>query len=137
MKNSMLIPAIGGAVSRRLRAVAAFILAVSSAFVPAAYAAGNAEAKGAIIRAEAKIDLISRETPAATQNPSFSRAHDRLDQSRDALKRGRDQEAEWLANEAELASDATASAAQLAQLERSRTELEQAVRVLESELRTK
>lgn len=117
-------------------AAIAIALTASATFAPAA-SANDAEAKVAITRAEAKIDLISRETPAATQNPSFTRAHDRLDQAREALKRGRDQQAEWLANEAELASDATVSAAQLAQLELSRAELGHAVNVLELELRTK
>jgi len=122
----------------RLRRTAALglILAAGVAFAPTAFAKDN-EAKFAITRAEAKIDLISRETPSATQNPSFARAQDKLSQARDALSHGKDQQAEWLATEAELATDATASTAQLAELQRLRAELGHAVDVLESELRTK
>lgn len=122
----------------RLRhaAAGALILIAGAAFAPAAHADDTA-AKVAITRAEAKIDLISRETPAATQLASFSRAHDKLEQARNAVRLGHNQQGEWLANEAELASDATAGAAQLAQMEHTRSELGHAVDVLQSELATK
>ena len=152
MTNPSLMPTNGGAMpchnpaarggarcmltTLRRTIVIGLLIMGTAALASAAYANDDG-AKMAITRAEAKIDLISRETPAATQNPSFARAHDRLDQARDALRRGRDQQAQWLANEAELASDATASAAQLNQLELSRAELGRAVSVLESELGTK
>lgn len=152
MTNPIPTPMTGGAVPRHALApcrnvkcmlgglrhtLVIGLLITGTVALASAAQANDAAAKVAITRAEAKIDLISRETPAATQNPSFARAHDRLDQAREALRRGRDQQAEWLANEAELASDATASAAQLNQLELSRAELGHAVSVLESELRTK
>lgn len=96
--------------------------------------ADEAAAKVAIARAEAKIDLITNETPAATQNASFAVAHDKLTQARDAIAHNKDQKAEWLANEAELMADNTAGAAQLAELEVSRAKISHDVDVLETEL---
>lgn len=113
---------------------AGVVLAAGACYLPAAQA-NEAGAKIAIARAEAKIDLISRETPAATQSPSFAIAHEKLTQARAAMVHEKDQQAEWLANEAELLADTTAGSAQLAQMEASRAQVSHDVDVLESELR--
>jgi hypothetical protein len=114
--------------------VAGVVMVAGLSGLPAAYA-GEDAAMVAIARAEAKIDLISRETPAATHNPSFSVAHDKLTQARDAAEHHKNQKAEWLANEAELLADNTAGSAKLAELEASRAQISHDVDILELELR--
>ena len=62
-------------------------------------------------------------------------ANSKLTQARTALAHDKNQQAEWLANEAELMADNTAGAAQLAGIERTRAEVARDVDILESELR--
>lgn len=119
---------------RRWSLVAGVALVAGMCSLPAANA-NEADAKVAIARAEAKIDLISQEYPAATHNPSFSVAHEKLTQARNAVAHNKDQQAEWLATEAELLADTTAGAAKLAQMEVSRTQISHDVDILELELR--
>jgi hypothetical protein len=112
----------------------ATLLVAGLCWLPAAKA-DQAEATVAIARAEAKIDLVSHESAAATQNRSFSTAQGKLTEAHAALSRNQDQKAEWLANEAELLADITAGSAQLAGLERTRAQVSHDADVLGSEIR--
>ncbi len=94
--------------------------------------ANEADAQQAISRAEGKLDILSRESPAATQSPSFTLAHDRLTQARAALAQRNNRQAEWLANEAEVQADNTASAGQLAKLQQTRADLGHDVEILDA-----
>jgi len=114
--------------------VACFVLMSGLCLSQPAHA-DERDAKNAIMRAEAKIELVLRETPNATQDPSFAVAREKIIQARTALDRNKDQQAEWFANEAELLTELTAGAAQLAGLERTRLEVRRSVDILESELR--
>ncbi|WP_041793939.1 hypothetical protein [Pararhodospirillum photometricum] len=91
------------------------------------------DARTAIARAEAKIELVSRESPAATQYPSFSMAQEKLKEARAASARGNDQQAQWRASEAELLADTTAGTSRLSSLERIRTETSHSIKMLTSE----
>jgi hypothetical protein len=118
---------------RRVLAIGGVMIA-GLCWLPAARA-GQAEASVAIARAEAKVELVSRESPAATQDPSFAAAQSKLNEARAAAARNQDQAAEWRANEAEQFADITAGGAQLAGLERTRAQVGHAVEVLASEVR--
>ncbi len=121
--------------TRGTRALAVSVL-LSISFI-GSVSAGQAElnARDAITRAEAKIDLVSKENPAATQNTSFVNAQQKLVAAKAAIVRNNDQQAMWLATEAELFAENTAGASKLAGLERTRSEVARDVDILESELR--
>jgi hypothetical protein len=95
---------------------------------------GQLAAKLAITRAQANIDMVSREDPAATHDPSFASAQDKLATANIALSHNDYRQAEWLANEAELLADTTAGNAKLAGLEHTRSSVAHDVDILEIEL---
>ena len=89
----------------------------------------------AITRAEATINLVSKENPATTQDASFAEAQRKLGEARIAANNGQQQSAEWFATEAELLANTTAGVAKLAGLESTRREMARSVDILENELR--
>ncbi len=121
--------------SRVLSVFAASALLATSFGGGAFAGSGPLEAKLAIARAEASIGLVSRENPAATQDPEFAKAQRTLKDAQIALEHHDNQDAEWLANEAELSADVTAAGAKLTALEHTRTEIANNVNILEIELR--
>ncbi len=99
-----------------------------------AFADSGQAAKLAITRAQASLDMVSKENPAATRDQAFTRAQDKLAEANIALGKDDDRQAEWLANEAELLADTTAGNAKLAGLEHTRGEVAHDVDILETEL---
>ncbi len=93
------------------------------------------QATVAISRAQATIDLVSKENPAATQNASFTEAQRKLGEARIAADNGKQQSAEWYASEAELLANTTAGMAKLEGLERTQTEMVRSLHILEAETR--
>jgi hypothetical protein len=96
---------------------------------------GQLAAKLAITRAQANIDMVSKENPAATGERSFAQAQAKLAEANVAIGRDDNRQAEWLANEAEMLADTTAGNAKLAGLEQTRTAVAHDVNILEVELR--
>jgi hypothetical protein len=96
--------------------------------------AGELAAKLAITRAQANIDMVSKENPAATNDPAFASAQDKVAQANIAIRHDDNRQAEWLANEAELLVDTTAGNAKLAGLEHTRSVVAHDVDILELEL---
>ena len=119
-----------GARQRAVLAASLLILASLGWMSPAS--ANEADAQQAISRAEGKLDILSRESPAATQSPSFTQAHDRLTQARTFLAEHDNRKAEWMANEAEVKADETAGAGQLAKLQQTRADLGHDVEILDA-----
>ena len=102
--------------------------------IGSAYAeTGAMDAKLAIARAQANIDLVSKENPAQTRDQSFADAQARLTEAHTALEHHRDRQAVWYANEAEVLADTTAGAAKLAGLEHVRADAAREVDVLTSD----
>ncbi len=115
------------------------ICAVSAALVAGFSGMAFAEtekvdAKLAIERAQADIDMISQENPAATGDQSFATAQQKLADAHAAMANDRSRDAMWLANEAELLADTTAGKAKLAGMENTRREIAHDVDVLASAL---
>ena len=102
---------------------------------PEAFAdSGQLAAKLAITRAQASVDMVSKENPAATREQSFAAAQAKLAEANVAISQDANRQAEWLANEAELLADTTAGNARLAELEHTRSAVAHDVDVLEVEL---
>jgi len=95
------------------------------------------DAKLAVARAQASIELVSKENPAATRDQSFTDAQKKLADATVALDDNKNQQALWLAHEAELMATTTAGAAKLAGLVQTRTEIARNIDILETELRSK
>ncbi|MHB1204152.1 MAG: hypothetical protein ACYCZX_01180 [Rhodospirillaceae bacterium] len=102
---------------------------------PALAESAELTAKLAIARAQASIDLVSKENPGQTRDQSFADAQQRLADARTAVDHNHDREALWFANEAEMLADTTAGAAKLAGLEHTRAEIAHSVDVLTAEIR--
>jgi hypothetical protein len=125
-------------VSRGLRA--AQVLAASALFsvslCGAAFAdPGELDAKLSIARAQASIDMVSEETPAATQDPSFANALNKLADAQAAVSHDENRRAGWLASEAELLADTAAGTAKLADLEHTRSLAAHDLDILQGELK--
>ena len=95
---------------------------------------GQLAAKLAIARAQANIDMVSKENPAATREQSFASAQAKLAEANVAISQDDNRQAEWLANEAEMLADMTAGNAKLAGLEQTRSAVAHDVNILEVEL---
>jgi hypothetical protein len=107
---------------------------VTVAFVVPAFA-GEDEARTALARAEAKVEVVARSgVPPATQSNAFIIAQQKIDGAREAFRRDRNRDAEYLAMEAEVWAEVAASANELAGLERTRIELARAVDILAVEV---
>ena len=102
---------------------------------PALAESAELTAKLAIARAQASVDLVSKENPAQTRDQSFIDAQQRLSDAQIAADHNHDREALWFANEAEMLADTTAGAAKLAGLEHTRAEVAHSVDVLAAEIR--
>jgi hypothetical protein len=120
---------------RAARTLVAAVLLSVGAFAPAF--AAELDAKLAIARAQASIDLISKENPVATADPSFVRAQESLVNARDAEARDDNREAVWFATESELMAERTLAAAKLAELEKVRLATNTNANILQLELRSK
>ncbi len=110
-------------------------LLLSLAAVPAFAASAELNAQLGIARAQASIDLVSKENPAQTRDRSFTDAQQRLADARIAAEKNHDREALWLASEAELLADVTAGSAKLAGLQHTRAEVAHGIEILNAEIR--
>ena len=102
---------------------------------PAFAESAELTAKLAIARAQASVDLVSKENPAQTLDQSFVDAQQRLADAHAAVDHNHDREALWFATEAEMLAETTAGAAKLAGLEHTRAEVAHSVDVLTAEIR--
>jgi hypothetical protein len=91
--------------------------------------AGENEAKTALSRADAKIEMVTRQAGAAgnTGDQSFNMARQRAEAARTALKAGNYDTAQDLADEAALLADLASERAKLADLKTSHGRLTDAV----------
>jgi hypothetical protein len=121
--------------ARAARALVAAAL-LSAGFLSPAFAA-ELDAKLAIARAQASIDLISKENPAATSEQSFVRAQQALLNAQDAERKNDNREAVWFATESEVMAERTLAAAKLADLEKARLATNTNANILQLELRSK
>jgi len=119
-----------------------------AAFHPLVFAAGlflaasstpafadDAEAKLAIGRAQANLELIAKESPAGTSDPSFVRAQQKIVDARAQLSAGRETEAVWRATEAELLADTALASARLSGLEQEHRSVRTVMDSLQLEIR--
>jgi hypothetical protein len=97
--------------------------------------ANDAEAKLAIGRAQANLELIAKESPAGTTDPSFARAQQKIVDARTQLTAGRETEAVWRATEAELLADTALASARLIGLEQEHRSVRTAIDSLQLEIR--
>lgn len=105
---------------RKLQKSAVFSIAAASGillFSSAAFA-GQSEANTAISRAEAKIEMATRQAGVAGNqgDQSYNMAVERLENSKMALSKGNYDTAEMLANESALLAELTGEKAKLAAL---------------------
>lgn len=121
--------------ARPARALVAGALLSAGLLAPAF--AAEIDAKLAIARAQASIDLISKENPAATSEQSFVRAQQALLNARDAEGKNDNREAVWFATESEVMAERTLAAAKLAELEKVRLATNTNANILQLELRSK
>lgn len=109
-------------------------LALTSLLVLPALA-GEDEAQQALARAEAKIEMVTRSgNPPATQSQAFTIAQRKIMEAREALRRDRNKEAEYISMEAEVWAEAAAAMNDLAGMERTRMEMARAVDILAVEV---
>lgn len=116
-----------------LRTIATGVLFTACLSTPAF--ANDADAKLAIGRAQANLELISKESPTGTSDRSYVRAQQKLVDARTQLTAGRETEAEWLAHEAELLADTALASARLISLEQEHRSVRTAVDALQLEIR--
>ena len=128
-------PKAFASVPTRILPIVAGTLLSMALIGPALAESAELNAKLAIARAQASIDLVSKENPAQTRDQSFTDAQQRLSDAHTAIDRHHHREARWFANEAELLADTTAGSAKLAGLERTRAEVAHSVDVLTVEIR--
>jgi len=121
--------------ARRARVLVAGAFLSAGLFAPAF--AAEIDAKLAIARAQASIDLISKENPAATSEQSFVRAQQALLNAQDAERKNDNREAVWFAAESEVMAERTLAAAKLAELEKVRLATNTNANILQLELRSK
>ncbi len=114
-----------GLKTRVLRAVpqrsALFALGLSVSLAASAAYADPPGAEAAISNADGRIEMAARSSGVAGDagDQSYALARARLQSARDALKAGREDRAEMLANEASLLADLTVEEAKLAALQTS------------------
>ena len=91
------------------------------AFSAVSAAAGTSEAEAAITRADARIEMATRQSGAAggAGDQSFNMARSRVDSARAALKAGHADTAQMLADEASVLAELTSEKAKLAALQAS------------------
>lgn len=99
-------------------AVLAACLAAAVFVAAPAAAASRQDAAAAIGRADAKIELVSRNAaqPGMPNDQSYNDARQRMEQARAAEKSNRYERAEWLADEAGQLAELTGERAKLAAL---------------------
>jgi hypothetical protein len=119
--------------SRLIRALAtgAFLSVCLSA---PAFAA-DAAARLAIGQAQANLELISKESPAGTGDPSFMRAQQKIVDAQAQLAAGRETEAIWRANEAALLANTALASARLISLEQEHRSVRSTIDALQLENR--
>lgn len=93
------------------------------------------EAKEALARAEAKMEMVARSgNPPATGSTAFMNAQRKIEAAQVALRSDDNREAELLATEAEVWAEATAALGELTALDRQRAELDRSVNILATEV---
>jgi len=97
--------------------------------------ANDADAKLAIGRAQASLDLVSKEGSTGTSDQSFARAQQKLVDAQAQLTAGRETEAVWFATEAELLAETALGAAKLETLEQTRRSVSKDNETLQLEIR--
>ena len=110
-------------VRRRATAVVCTLgLLLAPTLVPGLALAAQPAAEAAIGRADARIEMATRQSGVAGDqgDQSYNMARSRLDAARAALKAGHDDQAERLADEASVLAELTTEKAKLAALETSR-----------------
>lgn len=94
-------------------------------FMAAPASAGKTEAQAALTRADAKIEIVTRQVgqSGVQHDYSFTTARDRLGDARIALEKRRYERAEMLADEASLIAELVAEKAKLSALKISQTNM--------------
>ncbi len=100
--------------------IGAFVAAGLFLFSNNAFA-GQSEANNAIARAEAKIEMATRQagTAGSQGDQSYNMSRDRVETAKTALNKGNYESAEMLADEAALLAELTSEKAKLAALKTS------------------
>jgi hypothetical protein len=122
---------------RSLRGISTFLAAITLTGALSCMTAGanEADARLALTRAEAKIEVVARSGVApSTQSNAFVIAQQKVDAAKDAFRRDKNRFAEYYAMEAEVWAEVAASNNELAGLERTRGELARAVDILAVEI---
>jgi len=115
-----------------LRALAASAFLFAGLSAPAF--ANDTDAKLAISRAQANLELISKESPAGTRDESFVRAQQKIIAAQAELTAGNEDSAVWRANEAELLADTALASARLISLEQEHRSMRSAMDALQLEI---
>ena len=104
-------------------------MSLALTFLAAPAFAGQTEANEALQRADVKIETVTRQAGRASDvgDQSFNMARERVEAARTAIKDGKYDRAEMLANEASVLADLTAERAVLAALKDSEANLMQSV----------
>jgi hypothetical protein len=121
--------------SRTTLSEVAIVAGVLFACFSAPAFANDADAKLAIGRAQANLELIAKESPAGTSDQSFVRAQQKILDARTQLAAGRETEAVWFASEAELLADTALASARLISLEQEHRSTQTAIDTLQAEIR--
>jgi type II secretory pathway pseudopilin PulG len=118
-----------------LRPVAVAAALALSAMLAMPTQARDDEAKEALARAEAKMEMVTRSgNPPATQSNAFMNAQRKIEAAHMAMRDNDNREAELLATEAEVWAEATAVLTELTALDRQRAELDRSVNILATEI---